>query len=315
MTEAVRAVMTEQAKARPSERDTQNWWIAEQLHQARRSRTDAAKALAPARARRDGSASAARPKRRPRHLGCGDGRPSAPGPGEILVRVQACDLSHVAPAPGADAASQLFVDGTRICGLDAAATVIATGDSVTRFAVGDEVFGHFPTKSWNWSEGPCGRTTDGPHVELRPDALDPRAAAALAHHGLTAKTILRAAKVKPGHTALVIGAASTTGKILLSLLAETGVDVIDSATVEGTSGDPLFEALTAYPDLDLLVDLFAFGEPYFITGGARHGTIVSAVPRPDGPGISRIGITAQSGDLAALALLEFDERQALEIAL
>src|SRR5258707_13390046 len=108
MTEAVRAVMTEQAKARPSERDTQNWWMAEQLHQAGRSRTDAGKPLAPARARRDGSASAARPKRRPRHLGCGDGRPSAPGPGEILVRVQACDLSHVDPAPGADAPSQLF---------------------------------------------------------------------------------------------------------------------------------------------------------------------------------------------------------------
>jgi D-arabinose 1-dehydrogenase-like Zn-dependent alcohol dehydrogenase len=252
------------------------------------------------------------------HLGCDDGQPSAPGPGEILVRVQACGLNQVDPALSTSAISQLFAHGARyICGLDAAGTVIATGDRVTRFAVGDEVFGHFPAESWAWVESPCGRTTaDGPHVELRPDGLGPLAAAALAHSGLTAKTILRAADLSPGQTALVIGATSETGAILVSLLAETGARVIASATdaTEYTTGDPVANALASHPDLDLLVDLVSFGEPYFITAASRHGTIVSAQPRPDGPGIPRIGISAEPGDLAALAERALDERQPADIA-
>jgi len=157
-----------------------------------------------------------------------------------------------------------------------------------------------------------GRTTaNGPHVELRPDGLDPLPALALARCGLIAKTILRAAKLRPGQTALVIGATTEIGTILTSLLAETGAHVIDSAsdTIDHTTGDPVVDALTAHPDLDLLVDLVSWGEPYFITGAARHGTIVSAQPRPDGPSIPRIGISAEPGDLAAPAQLALEERQ------
>jgi NADPH:quinone reductase len=129
--------------------------------------------------------------------------------------------------------------------------------------------------------------------------------------GLTAKTILRAAKLRPGQTALVIGATTDTGTILMSLLAETGAHVIDSATdrIDHTTADPVTDALRAHPDLDLLVDLVSWGEPYFITRAARDGTIVSAQPRPDGPSIPRIRISAEPGDLAALAQLAPDEPQ------
>src|ERR1700738_3796813 len=114
-------------------------------------------------------------QRPPEHLGCDDGQSSAPGPGEILVRVQACGLNHVDLALSTGAMAQQFAHGAPyLCGLDAAGTVIATGDRVTRFAAGDEVFGHFPAASWAWVERPCGRTTaDGPHVELRPTGIDP----------------------------------------------------------------------------------------------------------------------------------------------
>jgi hypothetical protein len=185
--------------------------------------------------------------------------------------------------------------------------VIATGDRVSRFAINDEVFGHFPAQSWAWVETPCGRTTaNGPHVELRPDGLDPLPALALARCGLTAKTILRAAKLRPGQTALVIGATTQTGTILMSLLAETGAHMIasDTDTIDQATGDPVVNALTSNPDLDLLVDLVSLGEPYFITRAARQGTIVSAQPRPDGPSIPRIRISAEPGDLAELALMQ-----------
>jgi hypothetical protein len=250
------------------------------------------------------------------HLGGDDGRASAPGPGEILIRVQARGLIHVDPALSTGAVSQRFARGALPICLDAAGMVIATGDRATRFAVGDEVFGHFFADSWAWVEGPCGRTAaDGPHVELRPEGLEPLAAAALAHNGLTAKTILRAADLRPGQTALVIGATCRTGAILLSLLAEAGAHIIDSATdaVKYTTGDPVVEAFTAHPDLNLLVDLVSFGEPYFISA-ARHAAIVSARPRLDGPGVPRIGISAEPGDLAALAQRALDGRQPVDIA-
>ncbi|HTE58749.1 MAG TPA: alcohol dehydrogenase catalytic domain-containing protein, partial [Solirubrobacteraceae bacterium] len=128
------------------------------------------------------------------HVGGGDEQPSPTGPGEILVLVQACGLNHVEHALSSGAMS-LSVPGARyICGMDAAGTVFAAGDGVARFTVGDEVFGHFPAASWAWVQAPCARmTAEGPHVERRPEGLDPVAAVALAGGGLIAKTILRAA--------------------------------------------------------------------------------------------------------------------------
>jgi NADPH2:quinone reductase len=245
---------------------------------------------------------------------------SPPLPDEILVRVQACGLDHVEHALGAGGMSQLSAHGGPSSGgMDAAGTVIAAGDRVTRFAVGDEVFGHFSAESWTWVHSPCARTAaDGPHVERRPEGLDPLAAVALADSGLTAKTILRAAELRPRHTALVIGATSKVGTVLVPLLAEAGAYVIAGATpedddyvrslgaadtIEYTTANPVADVLAAHPDVDLFVDLVSLGEPYFITGGARHGTIVSAQPGADEPGIPRIGISAEPGDLAALAQL------------
>ena len=256
-------------------------------------------------------------QRPPEHLGGDDTQPSPPAPGEIIVRVLACGMDHVDPLD-TDATPDLSRRAARYrCGMDAAGTVIGAGDRVTRFAVGDEVFGHFPAESWAWVQAACARTTaDGPHVERRPEGLDPLAAAALADGGLTAKTIVRAAELRPGQTALVIGATSRAGTMLLPLLAEAGVHVIAGTTpddddhvrslgatetVEYTTADPGADALASHPDVDLLVDLVSFAEPYFISAGAPHGTIVTAGHGARRPGIPRIGISAEPGDLAALA--------------
>jgi NADPH2:quinone reductase len=273
----------------------------------------------------------ARRQRPPEQLG-DEEQPSPTGPGEILVRVEACGLNYVDRALGSGAMSQPAAhSGPCICGMDAAGTVIASGDRVMRFEVGDEVFGHFLAESWAWVHSPCARTTaDGPHVERRPEGLDPIAAVALAEAGLTAKTILRAAEVRPGQTALVIGATSGVGTVLVPLLAEAGANVIAAATpedddyvrslgavetIEYTAASPVTDTLAAHPDVDLFVDLVSFSEPYFITAGAPHGTIVSAQPRGDEPpGIPRIGISAEPGDLAALAQRALDARQPVEIA-
>jgi NADPH2:quinone reductase len=214
--------------------------------------------------------------------------------------------------------------------LPGAGTVIAAGDRVSRFAVGDDVFGHFLGESWASEQARFARTTaDGPYVERRPEGLDPVAAAALAHDGLTAKTIVRAAELRPGQTALVIGATSRAATVLVPVLADAGAQVIAGATpdeadyvrelgaadtIQYTTADPVADALASRPDADVLIDLVSFNEPYFITAHARHGTIVTARPRPDEPGIPRIAITAEPGDLNELAQHALDRPQPAETA-
>ena len=246
-----------------------------------------------------------------------------PGPGEMFVRVQACGLNHVTHARGTGAVSELSARGApHSCGMDAAGTVIAVGDRVTRFAVGEDVFGQFPAESWAWVQAACARTiVDGPHVERRPEGLDPLAAVALVEGGLTAKTILRAADLRPGQTALVIGAASRVGTVLVALLAESGARVIAgptpgddaswlgaSDTIRHETANPFADALARHRHVDLFVDLVSVGAPYFITAGARHGTMVTATPGADGPGIPRITISPEPGDLTALAERALDGR-------
>jgi NADPH:quinone reductase-like Zn-dependent oxidoreductase len=269
--------------------------------------------------------------RGPDHLGCDAGQPSPTGPGEILVRLQAGGVSRVERALSRGAVLELPGRGDPyIGGMDAAGLVIATGDRVTRFAVGDEVFGHLPAESWTWVQAPCARiTADGAHIELRPEGLDPLAAAAVAGAGLRATTLFRAAKPQPGETALVIGATSNAGAVLVPLLTEAGVRVIAGAppeddayvrslgaaeTFEYASADPLADALASHPDVELLVDFVSFDEPYFITADAFTGTIVTARPRPDGLGIPRIGISAEPGDLAALAQRALEGRGRVKVA-
>ena len=251
--------------------------------------------------------------------------PSPPGPGEILVRVQAHGVNQADHALCTGAEPQPGVHGAPFMyGIGAAGTVIAAGDHVTRFAVGDEVFGHFVAESWAWVQGPCARTTaDGPHIEHRPEGLDPLAAAALVEAGLTAKTIVRAAEVRPGQTTLVIGATCGAGTVLVPLLADAGAHVIAGAipddddyvrslgaadTIEHTTADRVTDALTSLPDVDLFVDLVNFGEPYLITATANTGTILTGLPVADQPGIPRIPISAEPGDLAALAQHALDGR-------
>jgi len=308
---------------------------ARQGRRARRSPRDAPPPAGPADVRRDRGAVVACPHGRHDDVCCDVVRPLAPGPGQILIRVRACGVNRVHHALITGAVPQLFPHGAPyVRGMDAAGTVVATGDGVTRFAVGDEVFGHFPAQSWPFAHAPCVRTSaEGPHVERRPDGLDPVAAAALAEGGLTAKSILRAAELRAGQTALVIGATFGSGMVLLPLLAESGARVVATAapadgeyvrslgaaeTIDDTTPDPVGDALARHAGVDLVVDLVTFVDPYLITAPARCGAFVTAIPGPvaetRAPGIPRIRLSAQPGDLAELAQRALDGRQPVEIA-
>jgi NADPH:quinone reductase-like Zn-dependent oxidoreductase len=250
--------------------------------------------------------------------------PLTPAPGEIVVRRRPLALSgvHLALVAGTAGPGRLPSDGTHLGAVGDAGTVVATGKGVTRFAVGDEVFGRLRAPGAAWTPYVL-IDADGPHVEHRPYALEPGAAAALVEGGLTAKTIFRAAGVQAGQTALVIGATGRVGIVLVPLLVEAGVSVIATATpadahyvralgaaqtIVGGVAEAM-EALAHNPDVDLLVDLVNFADPYFAAARSVPvcGTLVGALPTSEADpwscefGIPRIQLSAEPGDLLELA--------------
>lgn len=144
-----------------------------------------------------------------------------PGPGEVKVRVRASainyrDLSTVRDPVGRN------IPLPRVPNSDAAGEVIAVGDGVTGFAIGDRVASCFFE---NWEDGACtsvamagalGGPVDGvlaEEVVLRasgvvhlPAHLDFAEAATLTCAGVTAwNAVVEQARVKAGDTVLLLG--------------------------------------------------------------------------------------------------------------
>lgn len=203
-----------------------------------------------------------------------------PGPGEILVKVQAAGLNPV---------DLLIADGVidpqarfpLVMGVDYAGTVAHTGSGEVGFAVGDRVFGQAPPTAGTLSEYVV-VPADGA-VALLPPSVPPDAGAALPTAGMTALQIMQRAAIKPGQSLLIVGAAGGVGSYLTQLAAANDVRVI--AAVRGQLGQLMGELGAArtidvtvhnlvetvreeYPDgVDVLVDL-ASGSPQAFTTGA-----------------------------------------------
>jgi len=108
----------------------------------------------------------------------------------------------------------------RVPGLDVAGTVVATGPGVTRFAVGDEVFG---IARGSFAEYAVAREAK---LARKPAALSFAQAAVLAVSGLTALQGLRdAGHVQTGQKVLVIGASGGVGSYAVQLAKAFGAEV------------------------------------------------------------------------------------------
>src|SRR4051812_22965059 len=133
-------------------------------------------------------------------------RPIA-GDGEVLVQVRAAGISRgdVHLMTGQPYLVRLLGYGVRrpknpVPGQDVAGSVVAVGPDVTRFSVGDEVFG---IARGSFAEYAVGREDKLAH---RPTTLSFTQAAAMPVSGLTALRALDAAGVRAGQTVLVVGA-------------------------------------------------------------------------------------------------------------
>ena len=184
------------------------------------------------------------------------------GDDEVLIQVRAAGVDrgtwHV--MAGQPYLMRLLGFGFRgprnkVPGLDVAGTVVAVGPAVTRFAVGDEVFG---IARGSFAEYAAAREGT---LARRPAALSFEQAGAVAVSGLTALQGLRdAGRIKPGQKVLVIGASGGVGSYAVQIARSFGAEVTG---VCGTAKVDLVRSIGADHVIDYTQADFADGQRHY----------------------------------------------------
>ena len=202
---------------------------------------------------------------------------------EVLVRVMAAGVNPVdcKTRRGEGVARWLgpppFVVGWDVCG-----TVEAMGYGVTRFQVGDLVYGmpRFPRTAGGYSEYVAAPSRQ---LARAPAGVSPFEAAALPLAALTAwQCLVDAAQVKEGQTVLVHGASGGVGHFAVQIAEARGAQVIASRHRRDR------EALSAR-DVDVALDLVGGADTEALLATLREGGILAAVA--DG---ANAGVKAQA---------------------
>jgi NADPH:quinone reductase-like Zn-dependent oxidoreductase len=207
-----------------------------------------------------------------------------PGEHEVLVRVQAAGIArgvlHV--MTGEPYLMRLVGFGllkpkNPVPGQDVAGTVTATGDAVTRFDVGDEVFG---IARGSFAEYAVAREDKLSH---KPETLSFEHAAAMPTSGLTALGALDAAGVAGGSDVLIVGASGGVGTYAVQIAVALGATVTGVAS--GAKAD-LVTALGARHVIDYEREDFADGSHRYDvvvdTGGMTSLSRLRRALQPNG---------------------------------
>ncbi|WP_026310898.1 NADP-dependent oxidoreductase [Parafrankia elaeagni] len=154
-----------------------------------------------------------------------------PAAGEVLVRVQASSINGFdLSVAGGHVAGMMEHRYPLVLGKDFAGTVAAVGDGVTRFSVGDAVFG-VVTKQF-LGDGGFGEYVTVPEeigIAALPGGVEVAAAGALGLAGTAALDALDAVTPQPGETVLVSGATGGVGAVAVQYAAASGARVIATA--------------------------------------------------------------------------------------
>lgn len=180
---------------------------------------------------------------------------------EVLVRVRAAGLDRgtwhmMSGRPYVMRA----VTGLRrprhaVLGLDLAGTVAEVGTAVTRFKVGDEVFGFGKGSFAEYAAAKEGK------LALKPAGLSFEQAAVVPVSGATALQGLRdAGRVRPGQTVLVTGASGGVGSYAIQLAKAFGAE---ATGVCSTTKMDLVRSLGADHAIDYTKDDFADGSRHY----------------------------------------------------
>ena len=251
-----------------------------------------------------------------------------PGAGQVLVRVIATsvNLSDWEGLHGSPAYARfggLFRPSRTILGSDIAGFVAAVGAGVTRFALGDAVYGDILSMPGGFAEYAVAPERMLAH---KPAELSFAQASTLPQSGAIA--VQAVARAKPGDRMLINGAGGGTGAFAIQLAAAAGIDVtgVDNAGKQdfmralGASEVIDYRAadFTRTGPYDLIVDLvarrsvFAYrralapGGTYVIVGGTARAllrvvTIGALIGAMTGRRLSVLAVTPGPEQFGALA--------------
>ncbi len=192
----------------------------------------------------------------------------APGPGQVLVEVAASGVNFVEVyhRTGAYPTNPPFT-----LGMEAAGRVVALGEGVTGFAVGDRV-------GWAMAPGAHAEYAAAPAASLVhvPDEVSDADAAAVLLQGMTAHYLTTSTySVQNGDWALVHAAAGGMGLLLTQLVTRRGgrvIGTVSTAEKEKLARDNGAEQVIRYTEVDDLAT--AVRE---VTGGAGVSVVYDAV--------------------------------------
>jgi NADPH:quinone reductase len=239
-----------------------------------------------------------------------------PAPAEVLVRVKA---SSVNPADNGIAAGMLKQMGVEyefpvVLGRDYAGVVEQVGPDVTRYAVGDEVFGFLLHANPTVHDGSWAELIVVPQdmfIGRAPQGVDLATAGAAPLAGIAAIMAIDAFELSDGDTVLIVGATGGVGSFAVQLAVRAGATVVAPALPEDVTylrelgvsellsrdADLAAAAREHHPDgFDAVLDLvnYAPGVPATLvkdggrvaspTGAAGEGpgrTMVMAAPTPE----------------------------------
>ncbi|ASZ12865.1 NADP-dependent oxidoreductase [Chitinophaga pendula] len=152
-------------------------------------------------------------------------------PGTVLIRVSAAGMNPF---------DWKMIDGIldgqmphqfpMIVGVDGAGTVTAIGEGVTRFKIGDKIYGQFihaPIGEGSYAEYAV--VPESASITTIPDGISFAEAAAIPTSGMTAQQMLEQLDLQPGQTVLINGATGGVGSFTTQLAALHGLHVIATA--------------------------------------------------------------------------------------
>ncbi|WP_374369886.1 zinc-dependent alcohol dehydrogenase family protein [Dongia sp.] len=220
-----------------------------------------------------------------------------PGPGEVLVRIQASGVNPLDLKIRAGEAAHARHPLPAILGLDLAGTVAAIGAGVTRFRIGDEVYGMAGGVGGHQGTLAEYAVVDADLLALKPANLSMREAAAIPLVFITAwEGLVDRAAVTAGDKVLVHGGAGGVGQMAVQLAASRGAKVFatDSAdkkdyieSLGATAIDYRAESVDQY--VGRLTGGEGFDIVYDTAGGATLDASFQAVRAYQGHVVSCLG--------------------------
>jgi len=250
-----------------------------------------------------------------------------PQAGEVLVRVRAAGInpvdrvSRAFPLPTTTGAKDL----PYILGWDISGEVVALGESVTQFAIGDKVYGmpRFPGEAKAYSEYVTAPVSD---LALKPERLTHQEAAGVPLAALTAwQALFEVAHLQAGQTIFIPGGAGGVGHFAIQLAKWKGAQVLTTTStrnvefVRHLGADVVIDyTKQAFEDVvkDVDVVLDTFGEDvleHAFKVVKRGGLIVSL---PGHKGVKALGeqLASQYGVAFVLILVHRSGEQMAELA-